>query len=67
MEAARAVGIDVPEVALSPPEHIDRLPDIAGYRQGGPFYATKRFGRPDGGGHVLLGNGDADVKNWSMI
>jgi serine/threonine-protein kinase HipA len=117
METARAVGIDVPEVALLPPERIDGLPDMAGYRQGEPFYAIKRFDRPDGGGrrHVedfaqvfnlratqkygrvnydmialtllryagglpdlremtrrlvlnaLLGNGDAHVKNWSLV
>jgi serine/threonine-protein kinase HipA len=117
METARAVGIDVPEVALLPPEQIDGLPDMAGYRHGEPFYAIKRFDRPDGGGrrHVedfaqvfnlratqkygrvnydmialtllryagglpdlremtrrlvlnaLLGNGDAHVKNWSLI
>ena len=30
MDTARAVGIDVPEVALLPPERIDGLPDMAG-------------------------------------
>lgn len=117
METARAVGIDVPEVALLPPEHIDGLPDMAGYREGEPFYAIRRFDRPEGNrrrhaedfaqvfnlratqkyGRVnydmialtllryarglpdmremtrrlvlnaLLGNGDAHVKNWSLI
>ena len=116
METARAVGIEVPEVALLPPERIDGLPDMSGYRQGEPFYAIRRFDRPEGGrrhvedfaqvfnlrptqkyGHanydmialtllryagglpdlkemarrlvlnVLLGNGDAHIKNWSLI
>lgn len=116
METARAVGIDVPEVALLPPEQIDGLPDMAGYGRGEPFYAIRRFDRRDDGRthvedfaqvfnlcptqkygrvnydmialtllryagglpdlkemtrrlvlNVLLGNGDAHIKNWSLI
>jgi serine/threonine-protein kinase HipA len=117
METARAVGIDVPEVALLPPERIDGLPDMSGYRPGEPFYAIRRFDRPADGSrrhvedfaqvfnlratqkygqvnydmiartllryaggladlkemtrrlalNVLLGNGDAHIKNWSLI
>lgn len=116
METARAVGVDVPEVALLPPEQIDGLPDMAGYGHGEPFYAIRRFDRPDDGRthvedfaqvfnlrptqkygrvnydmialtllryagglpdlkemtrrlvlNVLLGNGDAHIKNWSLI
>ncbi|WP_341646748.1 type II toxin-antitoxin system HipA family toxin [Thauera sp. SDU_THAU2] len=116
METARAVGIDVPEVALVPPERIDGLPDMSGYDRGEPFYTIRRFDRPgDGRTHVedfaqvfnlrpaqkygrvnydmialtlmryagglpdlkemtrrlvlnvLLGNGDAHIKNWSLI
>ncbi|MDR2213621.1 MAG: type II toxin-antitoxin system HipA family toxin, partial [Pseudomonadales bacterium] len=116
METARAVGIDAPEVALLPPENIDGLPDMSGYRQDEPFYAIRRFDRPAGGRrhvedfaqvfnlraaqkygrvnydmialallrhaggladlkemtrrlilNVLLGNGDAHIKNWSII
>lgn len=116
METARAVGIDVPEVALLRPEQIDGLPDMSGYRPGDPFYAIRRFDRQGGGRihvedfaqvfhlrstqkygranydmialtllryagglpdlkemvrrltlNVLLGNGDAHIKNWSLI
>ncbi|MCW8207582.1 type II toxin-antitoxin system HipA family toxin [Verminephrobacter aporrectodeae subsp. tuberculatae] len=116
METARAVGIDVPEVALLSPQQIDGLPDMSGYRQGEPFYAIWRFDRPEGGRrhvedfaqvfnlrptqkygrvnydmialtllryagglpdlkemtrrlvlNVLLGNGDAHIKNWSLL
>jgi serine/threonine-protein kinase HipA len=122
METARAVGIDVPEVALLLPEQIDGLPDMAGYPPGEAFYAIRRFDRREGkkgteggrihaedfaqvfnlrpsqkygrvnyemiaqtllryaGGlsdmkemarrlafNVLIGNGDAHIKNWSLI
>ena len=116
METARAAGIDVPEVALLPPERIDGLPGMSGYRKDEPFYAIRRFDRPAGGRkhiedfaqvfnlrppqkygrvnydmiaqtllryagglpdvkemarrlvlNVLLGNGDAHIKNWSLI
>jgi len=116
METARAAGIDVPEVALLPPERIDGLPGMSGYRKDEPFYAIRRFDRPVGGRkhiedfaqvfnlrppqkygrvnydmiaqtllryagglpdlkemarrlvlNVLLGNGDAHIKNWSLI
>lgn len=116
METARAVGIDVPEVVLLPPEQIDGLPDMSGYPPDAPFYAIRRFDRPASGRmhvedfaqvfnlrpsqkydrvnydmiaqtlmryagglpdlkemsrrlvlDVLLGNGDAHVKNWSLI
>jgi serine/threonine-protein kinase HipA len=49
METARAVGVDVPEVALLLPEQIDGLPDMTGYGRGEPFYAIRRFDRPDDG------------------
>lgn len=116
METARAAGMDVPEVQLISPDQIDDLPNMSGYRQGEPFYAIRRFDRPDGGRihfedfaqvfnlrphqkygrvnyemigrtlllyagglpdlkemarrlvlNVLLGNGDAHIKNWSLI
>ncbi|MDR1887856.1 MAG: HipA domain-containing protein [Zoogloeaceae bacterium] len=119
METARAVGIDVPEVLLLPPEQIDGLPDMGAYPQGEAFYAIRRFDRSEdtGGGrihaedfaqvfnlrpsqkygrvnyemiaqtllryagglsdlkemarrlafNVLIGNGDAHIKNWSLI
>lgn len=119
METARAVGIDVPEVALLPPEQIEDLPDMSGYPQDEMFYAIRRFDRSEdieggrihaedfaqifklrptqkygqvnyemialtllryAGGlsdlkemarrlafNVLIGNGDAHIKNWSLI
>ncbi|GHU30000.1 putative kinase Y4dM [Betaproteobacteria bacterium] len=122
METARAVGIDVPEVLLLPPEQIDGLPDMDAYPQGEAFYAIRRFDRAEdidgtkggrihaedfaqvfnlrpsqkygrvnyemvaqtllryAGGlsdlkemarrlafNVLIGNGDAHIKNWSLI
>ena len=116
MEVARAAGIEVPEVILVPPENIDSLPNVFGFRKDEPFYAIKRFDRLDGsrrhvedfaqvfnlrtnqkynhanyeqigrtllqyaGGledlremsrrlvlNVLMGNGDAHIKNWSLI
>lgn len=116
METARAAGMDVPEVQLLAPESIQGLPNMAGFRQGEPFYAIRRFDRPDGGRihsedfaqvfnlrihqkygrvnydmigrtlliyaggladlkemarrlvfNVLMGNGDAHIKNWSLI
>lgn len=116
METARAAGMDVPEVQLLAPESIQGLPNMAGFRQGEPFYAIRRYDRPDGGRihsedftqvfnlrihqkygrvnydmigrtlliyaggladlkemarrlvfNVLMGNGDAHIKNWSLI
>lgn len=116
METARAAGMDVPEVLLLPPSRIHGLPNMSGYRQGEPFYAIRRFDRPEGGRihvedfaqafnlraqqkygrvnydmigrtlllyagglsdlkemarrlvlNVLMGNGDAHIKNWSLI
>lgn len=116
METARAAGMDVPEVQLLAPDKIDGLPDMAGFRQGEPFYAIRRFDRTEGGRihfedfaqvfnlradqkygrvnydmigralllyagglpdlkemarrlvlNVLMGNGDAHIKNWSLI
>jgi len=116
METARAAGIDVPEVQLLAPARIQGLPDMAGFRQGEPFYAIRRFDRTEGGRihvedfaqvfnlrthqkygrvnyemigrallvyagglpdlkemarrlvlNVLLGNGDAHIKNWALI
>jgi serine/threonine-protein kinase HipA len=116
METARAVGIEVPEVKLLHPQQLDGLPGMSGYRQDEPFYAIRRFDRPDGGRrhvedfaqvfnlrstqkydrvnydmigltllryaggladvkemtrrlvlNVMLGNGDAHIKNWSLI
>lgn len=116
METARAAGIDVPEVQLLLPDRIHGLPDMAGYRQGEPFYAIRRFDRANHGRihvedfaqvfnlrthqkygrvnyemigrtlllyagglpdvkemarrlvlNVLMGNGDAHIKNWSLI
>lgn len=116
METARAAGMDVPEVQLLAPAKIQGLPNMAGFRQGEPFYAIRRFDRPDGGRihfedfaqvfnlrthqkygrvnydmigrtlllyagglpdlkemarrlvlNVLMGNGDAHIKNWSLI
>ncbi|GHT90249.1 phosphatidylinositol kinase [Betaproteobacteria bacterium] len=122
METARAVGIEVPEALLLPPEHIDALPDMGAYPQGEAFYAIRRFDRSEhmegskggrihtedfaqvfnlrpsqkygrvnyemiaqtllryAGGlsdlkemarrlafNVLIGNGDAHIKNWSLI
>ena len=49
METARAAGIDVPEIQLLAPDRIQGLPDMAGFRQGEPFYAIRRFDRTDGG------------------
>lgn len=49
METARAAGIDVPEIQLLAPDRIHGLPNMAGFRQGEPFYAIRRFDRPDGG------------------
>lgn len=116
METARAAGMDVPEVLLLPPSKIQGLPNMSGYRYGEPFYAIRRFDRPDGGRihvedftqvfnlrahqkydrvnydmiartlllyagglpdlkemarrlmlNVIMGNGDAHIKNWSLI
>lgn len=116
METARAAGMDVPAVQLLAPDRIQGLPNMAGFRQGEPFYAIRRFDRPDGGRihfedfaqvfnlrthqkygrvnydmigrtlllyaggladlkemarrlvfNVLMGNGDAHIKNWSLI
>jgi len=116
METARAAGMDVPEVLLLPPSKVQGLPNMLGYRHGEPFYAIRRFDRPDGGRihvedfaqvfnlrthqkygrvnydmigrtlllyasglsdlkemarrlvlNVLMGNGDAHIKNWSLI
>ena len=116
METARAAGMDVPEVQLLAPAKIQGLPNMAGFRPGEPFYAIRRFDRPDGGRihvedfaqvfnlrthqkygrvnydmigralllyagglpdlkemarrlvlNVLMGNGDAHIKNWSLI
>lgn len=116
METARSAGIDVPEVLLLPPESVQGLPNMSGYRRSEPFYAIRRFDRPEGGRthvedfaqvfnlrthqkygeanyemigrtlvryagglpdlkemarrlvlNVLMGNGDAHIKNWSLI
>lgn len=116
MATARAAGMDVPEVQLLAPARIQGLPNMAGFRQGEPFYAIRRFDRPDGGRihfedfaqvfnlrthqkygrvnydmigrtlliyaggltdlkemarrlvlNVLMGNGDAHIKNWALI
>lgn len=116
METARAAGMDVPEVQLLAPAKVEGLPNMTGFRQGEPFYAIRRFDRPDGGRihvedfaqvfnlrthqkygrvnydmigrtlliyagglpdlkemarrlvlNVLMGNGDAHIKNWSLI
>ncbi len=116
METARAAGMNVPEVLLLAPTKIQGLPNMAGFRQGEPFCAIRRFDRPDGGRihfedfaqvfnlrthqkygrvnydmigrtlllyagglpdlkemarrlvlNVLMGNGDAHIKNWSLI
>ena len=116
METARASGINVPEVQLLPPTRIQGLPDMAGFRQGEPFYAIRRFDRAESGRihaedfaqvfnlrthqkygrvnydmigrtlllyagglpdlkemarrlvfDVVMGNGDAHIKNWSLI
>lgn len=116
MNTARAVGIDVPEVALIQPDQLDDLPDMSGYPKDEPFYVIRRFDRIDGGRrhaedfaqvfnlrstnkygkinydmiarallayaggfadlkemtrrlvlNILLGNGDAHTKNWSLI
>lgn len=116
METARTAGIDVPEIQLLAPDRIHGLPNMAGFRQGEPFYAIRRFDRPDDGRihvedfaqvfnlrthhkygrvnyemigrtlllyagglpdlkemarrlvfNVLMGNGDAHIKNWSLI
>lgn len=116
METARAAGMDVPEVLLLPPSRIHGLPNMTGYRQGEPFYAIRRFDRPESGRihvedfaqafnlraqqkygrvnyemigrtlllyagglsdlkemarrlmlNVVMGNGDAHIKNWSLI
>ena len=49
MVTARAAGIDASEVQLLAPARIQRLPDMAGFRQGEPFYAIRRFDRTEGG------------------
>jgi serine/threonine-protein kinase HipA len=49
METARASGMDVPEVLLLPPDKFEGLPNMSGYRQNEPFYAIRRFDRPEGG------------------
>jgi len=116
METARASGMDVPEVLLLSPDKFEGLPNMSGYRQNEPFYAIRRFDRPEGGRrhtedfaqvfnlrtnqkydhanyemigrtllqyagglddlkemvrrlmlNVLMGNGDAHIKNWSLI
>ncbi len=116
MQTARAAGIDTPEVALLPPEQIDGLPNMAGFRRDEPFYAIRRFDRHENGRvhvedfaqvfnvrptqkygranydmialvllqyaggladlkeltrrlafNVIMGNGDAHIKNWSLI
>lgn len=116
METARAAGMDVPEVQLLAPAKVEGLPNMTGFRQGEPFYAIRRFDRPDGGRihvedfaqvfslrthqkygrvnydmigrtlliyagglpdlkemarrlvlNVLMGNGDAHIKNWALI
>lgn len=116
METARAAGVDVPEVQLLAPARIQGLPNMAGFQQGEPFYAIRRFDRRDGGRihvedfaqvfnlrphqkygrvnydmigrtllvyagglpdlkemarrlvlNVLMGNGDAHIKNWALI
>jgi serine/threonine-protein kinase HipA len=116
METARAAGMDVPEIQLLTSAKIQGLPNMAGFRQGEPFYAIRRFDRPDGGRihvedfaqvfnlrthqkygrvnydmigrtllvyagglfdlkemarrlvlNVLMGNGDAHIKNWALI
>lgn len=116
METARAAGMAVPEVQLLAPDKIHGLPNMAGFRQGEPFYAIRRFDRSASGRihvedfaqvfnlrphqkydrvnydmigrallryagglpdlkemarrlvlNVLMGNGDAHVKNWSLI
>ena len=116
METARAAGMDIPEVQLLAPTRIQGLPNMAGFRPGEPFYAIRRFDRPEGGRihvedfaqvfnlrthqkygrvnydmigrtllvyagglpdlkemarrlvfNVLMGNGDAHIKNWALI
>lgn len=120
MQAARAAGIEVPEIRLVPASQIDDLPDLETFATGEPFYAIRRFdrGEPDSGVarihiedfaqvfnllpqqkygqvnhemigrtllryagglpdlqemvrrmvfNVLMGNGDAHTKNWSLI
>lgn len=116
METARASGMNVPETILLPPDKIEELPNIYGFRKNEPFYAIRRFDRPESGRrhaedfaqvfnlrtsekynhanyemigrtlllyagglddikemarrlmlNVLIGNGDAHIKNWSLI
>lgn len=116
METARASGMDVPETLLIPPDKFQDLPNMSGFRKNEPFYAIRRFDRPEGGRrhtedfaqvfnlrtsekydhanyemigrallqyagglddlkemarrlmlNVLIGNGDAHIKNWSLI
>ena len=116
METARAAGMAVPEIQLLAPDRIQGLPEMAGFRQGEPFYAIRRFDRTEcgrihvedfaqvfnlrthqkygrvnyemigrtllvyAGGlpdlkemarrllfNVLMGNGDAHIKNWALI
>jgi len=50
MAVARLAGLNVPEVLLVWPEQIDGLPNMSGFRPNEPFYAIKRFDRPDDGG-----------------
>ena len=120
MQVAQAAGIEVPEIRLVPASQIDGLPDLQAFDTGEPFYAIRRFDRPESttgearihiedfaqvfnlrpqqkygqvnhemigrtllryaGGladlqemarrmvfNVLMGNGDAHIKNWSLI
>lgn len=120
MQVAQAAGIEVPEIRLVPASQIDGLPDLEVFNTGEPFYAIRRFDRPESttgearihiedfaqvfnlraqqkygqvnhemigrtllryaGGladlqemarrmvfNVLMGNGDAHIKNWSLI
>jgi len=116
METARASGMDVPETLLLPPDKFQDLPNMSFFRKNEPFYAIRRFDRPEGGRrhtedfaqvfnlrtsekynhanyemigrtlfqyaggfedlkemarrlmlNVLIGNGDAHIKNWSLI
>lgn len=120
MQVAQAAGIEVPEIRLVPASQIAGLPDLQAFDTGEPFYAIRRFDRPESttgearihiedfaqvfnlrpqqkygqvnhemigrtllryaGGladlqemarrmvfNVLMGNGDAHIKNWSLI
>lgn len=117
MAAAKAAGIETPDVMLVDPAQVEGVSNMHNYRQGEPFYAIRRFDRLDDGRrrhsedfaqvfnlrtsekyrhanyeqiartllmyagglddvtemsrrlmlNILLGNGDAHVKNWSLL